>query len=396
MKNKLHYKILLITDLFNPDKFGGAEVYFYNLIKNLRKKENIILHLICRSYNRNFIRELRIGYWLIPVTSRLWLSILYILLSIISINILLILKRFDVVLINHPLSALYAFFIPKKKKIIIFHSPWCFEYKYRNNIKSWELALKNLNLRGVGYFLRFFIEKQIYSNTKHIVTLSNYMKKICKKLFKTTAIIHVLPPFIDIEEFNIQSDKKSIREKLRISQDKIVFFTARSLIPRTGIDILIKSLYLIKDKIEKCIVLIAGTGNYLSYYEKLVVKYKLQKYVTFLGFLDRKVLIEYFHAVDCFLLPSWKLEGFGLVLLEALYSNLPIIATPVGAIVENLKDIPNCFISSSKSSESFSEQILKFLENFANFYSVDTVKYYLNKYHYPDAILNKILTISGI
>ncbi len=328
----------------------------------------------------------------------MWFSIIYILISLLSLNILLILRKFDLVIINHPLSALYTFFIPRRKKITIFHSPWCFEYKYRKKIEPPKLTAiaPDKKTKDLGFYTRFFIEQQIYRNTKHIVVLSNYMKRICEKLFKTPATIYVLPPFIDITEFNITSEKKSLRQKLNIPEDKIAFFTARSLIPRTGIDILIKSFYSIKNKIDNCLVLIAGTGDFLSYYKNLVANYQLQNYISFLGFVERKTLIEYFYAADCFLLPSWKLEGFGLVLLEALYSNLPIIATPTGAIPENLKNIPNCFISKSKNYESFAQEILNFLKNFNNLGKIDLRKYYLNNFHNPDTLIEKIFAICNL
>ncbi|MFN7181815.1 MAG: glycosyltransferase family 4 protein [Planctomycetota bacterium] len=397
MKKKSVYKIFVLTDVFEPNNFGGAEVYLYNLIKTLSKKNNVSCYLVCRTNNRKFLKKLNINFSLIPTFKNEVFFIFYLLVSLITINLLFIFRNFDLILINHPFSALYALLASNKKKILIFHSPWCFEYTYRKDITvNYEARCsKTYNSKSVGFYIRLFIEQFVYRDSLYIITLSNYMKKICKKLFKTKACIYVIPPFIDIEEFNITDDKKTLREKLKIPQDKTVFFTARALIPRTGIDVLINSISIIRDKIRDCIIYISGGGDYRKHYMNLVAKLALQKYIRFLGFLDRETLIKYFYAADCFLLPSWKLEGFGLVIPEALYTNLPIIATPQGAISELLKNIPHCLISKDRTPESFAQEILKFIQRKSYWSGIDTRNYYLTNYHNPERVIEKIMSITG-
>lgn len=59
--------------------------------------------------------------------------------------------------------------------------------------------------------------------------------------------------------------------------------------------------------------------------------------VTFLGVLDReKVLPQLYATVDAFVLTSLT-ETLGLVVLEAMASGLPVIATPAGGVAEHLR-----------------------------------------------------------
>ena len=78
---------------------------------------------------------------------------------------------------------------------------------------------------------------------------------------------------------------------------------------------------------------IGGMGPRLGYLKKLAEKLKVKKQITFLGYLDRKVLIREMQAADCFVLSSLA-ETFGVVLIEALASGTPIIATDCGGTDE--------------------------------------------------------------
>lgn len=390
LKNKSHFKILLITDLFEENKLGGAEIYFYNLIKGLKKNKNICIFFIARSNSKNFIRKICNKYLCIPNSSNIFISLLLILLYLISINILMALKKFDLVLLNHPFTYFYTLLISRRKKKIIFHSPWCLEYKYRKIDKNYKIKKKETAFM-LGYMIRFYIEKWVYNNIQKIITLSKYMKKICVKLFKTNMQIITIYPSIDTEEFCMNYNKNEIRKELKLPLDKLIFFTARAMIPRTGIKQLIEAIDIIKSKVQNSLFIISGDGPYLNYYKSLVVIKKLVNLVKFTGFLDRVTLIKYFYASDCFLVPSCKLEGFGLVILEALYANIPVIATPVGAIPEILSDIPDCQLSNSRTPQDFARELLKFTQRENNIKTLNLRKYFSNRFNTPEKLAKDII-----
>ena len=57
--------------------------------------------------------------------------------------------------------------------------------------------------------------------------------------------------------------------------------------------------------------------------------------VKFIDPLKQQELVKWFQASDVFVLPS-HLEGFGLVALEALATDTPVIASKVGGLVSLL------------------------------------------------------------
>lgn len=81
------------------------------------------------------------------------------------------------------------------------------------------------------------------------------------------------------------------------------------------------------------VLLVIGEGELRSSLEQLVLDLGLEGKVLFLGRTDR--IQEYLSVFDVFVLSS-KYEGFGLVLLEAMQANVPIVAANNSAIPEVL------------------------------------------------------------
>ena len=63
-------------------------------------------------------------------------------------------------------------------------------------------------------------------------------------------------------------------------------------------------------------------------------EYDLHGSIRFLGHIPEIDLPQKYQAADFFVLPTRNLEGFGLVILEAMASGTPVLGTPVGAIPE--------------------------------------------------------------
>ena len=85
--------------------------------------------------------------------------------------------------------------------------------------------------------------------------------------------------------------------------------------------------------------------DYNQFILEKVEEYKLDPYIKFVGFVENPV--PYYQLADAFVLPS-LVEGWGLTILEAMYYELPLIITPVGAAQEVIDDndigllIENC------------------------------------------------------
>jgi glycosyltransferase involved in cell wall biosynthesis len=70
----------------------------------------------------------------------------------------------------------------------------------------------------------------------------------------------------------------------------------------------------------------------------------------------RRDVIDLYRAADVFVLPSWR-EGFPNVILEAMAAGLPIIATPVGAIADVVRDGREGLLVPSRDSASLAKAL---------------------------------------
>jgi glycosyltransferase involved in cell wall biosynthesis len=104
---------------------------------------------------------------------------------------------------------------------------------------------------------------------------------------------------------------------------------------------------------------IVGEGEKREYLEKLITQLDLRGRVVLHGFIENASL--YLNSFDLFLFPS-RTEALGYVAIEALFSNIPIIASNVGGIPEVLFDDPYSKIIDCDNEKVFKETLLSFLQ----------------------------------
>src|SRR5262249_15029639 len=63
--------------------------------------------------------------------------------------------------------------------------------------------------------------------------------------------------------------------------------------------------------------------------------------VKFLGNMDRRIVLPLLYASSDAFVYSSETETLGLVILEAMASGIPVVATPVGGVAANLRDEQN-------------------------------------------------------
>ena len=96
-----------------------------------------------------------------------------------------------------------------------------------------------------------------------------------------------------------------------------------------GVDLLIEAIAKLDHGKRKYTFTIAGDGPLLKKYKEMAVKRNMDKYINWLGEVDREDVANHFRECDFFVLPS-RHETFGIVYAEAIASGKPIIATRCG------------------------------------------------------------------
>lgn len=208
-------------------------------------------------------------------------------------------------------------------------------------------------------FLVYPLFKMIFKKADAIQTISNYLKDFALSMKGKN--IKVVPNGVDINNFTkefSEEEKSLLKEKLNINTGDIVLVTTSRLVVKNGIKDVISAISLLPQKYK---FLIIGEGPLRQDLENLVRGLGLSARVSFVGFLPHKDIPLYFSVSDIFIRTSLS-EGLGNSFLEAMAFGLPVVATPVGGIVDFIKDGVTGVLVAPEDKESIKEGVLR-LEN---------------------------------
>ncbi|MBD2776138.1 glycosyltransferase [Iningainema tapete] len=186
--------------------------------------------------------------------------------------------------------------------------------------------------------LRLAVEKACLETVDRVVATSPQEQSHMRGLVSTQGKIEVIPCGTDIEKFGgIQ--RSDARQKLGIAADaKMVLYVGR-FDPRKGIETLVRAIAKSNLRGRTNLQLVIGGGSRPGCSDgierdriaAIVSQLGLLNCTTFPGRLDETVLPFYYAAADVCVVPS-HYEPFGLVTIEAMASQTPVIASDVGGL----------------------------------------------------------------
>ncbi|MCS7207053.1 MAG: glycosyltransferase family 4 protein [Dehalococcoidia bacterium] len=149
----------------------------------------------------------------------------------------------------------------------------------------------------------------------------------------------VIYPGVDTERFApIASveERKSLRRRLGLPEEAFIVLAVGRLTFKKGFDVLVEACTILRAQPDLQ-VLIVGDGPARPALVKRASEHGLTG-LRFWGAAPMQTMSDLYRVADAFVLPSRTGEGFPLVILEAMASGLPVIATPLGGareVVEN-------------------------------------------------------------
>jgi len=208
--------------------------------------------------------------------------------------------------------------------------------------------------------LVYFARRIALNLFDRIVVVSEAVQHMTEKCGVRNTRIRAIWNSADEDNFKPRSKEKA-RKLLHLPLEKKMILFVGRLVPVKGIYYLVRAMPSILRK-QEAILVIAGEGAERSNLKRLVDMLNLEPYVLFLGNIPAEKLALYYNAADVFVLPSF-IEGHSVVLLEAMASGLPIVATNVGGNSESIINEVNGFLVCPKDYHALAEAIGVILNN---------------------------------
>lgn len=144
--------------------------------------------------------------------------------------------------------------------------------------------------------------------------------------------VRVMPNWIDLERFRICNSgftiEKELRNMLHIGEEKIILFVHR-LSERKGADLLPDIMKALGR--SDVVLVVIGDGPERQNIERRAAEYGIRDHVRLLGAVPNSEMMKYYAIADALVMPSRE-EGFPRVLLEAMASGVPFVASAVGGV----------------------------------------------------------------
>ena len=166
---------------------------------------------------------------------------------------------------------------------------------------------------------------------------------------------------IDFIKFNNNDkDREEIRKKYKIKEDEIIIGVVGRLSEQKDPMTMIKAFELLNKEHSNTTLMYVGSGE---------LEEEVKQYAKQAGLLDKIIITgwvtnveKYIPAFDIAVLPS-KWEGFGLVLIEYMACDKPIVATNVGGISNIIENGKNGLLTEIDNYKMLYENINELYEN---------------------------------
>jgi glycosyltransferase involved in cell wall biosynthesis len=254
----------------------------------------------------------------------------------------------DVVVLSHINLLLAGFLIkllsPKTKLILIAHG-----------IEAWE-KFSSRRMKMLMHCDQILSVSAFTKNTMIQNGLPEHKFKVLN---------NCLDPFL--KEPHTDEKSEMLLKRYGFKKEDIVLMTLTRLASKErykGYDIVIESLNKLRDHFPTLRYLIVGKYDKeeKSRLDKMITSYGLKERVVFAGFIPDEEIPAHFNIADIYIMPSEK-EGFGIVFIEAMYYNKPVIAGNKDGSVDALLNGKLGVLVNPTSEKEVSAAIQKILCN---------------------------------
>lgn len=179
-----------------------------------------------------------------------------------------------------------------------------------------------------NWLIYYPVEKWLSKYTDCLITINEEDYNLAKKKFKAKNVEYVPGIGVDENKFNFEmsrEERNELRKSLGINEDDFVLIYVAELSKRKNQQMLIKAISLLEPNVlEKVKVLLPGKDSMNGKYQELAKNLNVDKNIQFLGY---RTDIPKLMKISDLAVSTSRQEGLPVNLMEAMFCNLPIIAT---------------------------------------------------------------------
>lgn len=216
------------------------------------------------------------------------------------------------------------------------------------------------------------IVRTLFRNASVIVansrwTASQY-RRLCDRLWcrGLDERVRVVPLGTDPQAFRPDLDSSRVRDAYRLPEGRWLLTVAR-LVPHKGIDTGIRCLASLAEENPKLRYLVVGTGSDKARLEALAEDLQVRDRVHFVGEAPDTDLPALYGVGDIYLGPSrlqdLNVEGFGISILEASASGLPVVVGRSGGTADAAQEGKTGLLADPEDPRAFAVAVRSMLED---------------------------------
>jgi glycosyltransferase involved in cell wall biosynthesis len=208
----------------------------------------------------------------------------------------------------------------------------------RGTPQSWRAAPTTARrlLRCAANFA--LVDPPVYRHASAVIAVSRAVAASVRAWYRVPAErVTVVPNGVDTERFRPDDAARArVRARLGYADTDCVLFVAGALTRQKGVDLAIAAYARLVPRHPGLRLLVAGDGAARSVFERRACA--LAAAVRFLGAVPPDGMPELYAAADVVLFPTRRVEGFAHVLVEAMATERPVVATRIGGNPDALTD----------------------------------------------------------
>jgi glycosyltransferase involved in cell wall biosynthesis len=180
---------------------------------------------------------------------------------------------------------------------------------------------------------RAWLKRTLMRRYERIYSISDYMMQAHRAAFPRSRTARIRF-FVNPDRFVPDAAaRREVRASLGVSEDAFVIVQVTNLIPQKGVDVAIRAMNRLP---ADAFLWIVGGGEQEESLRGLIAELGLGGRVTMLGL--RHNVAPFIQAADCLACPSVWGEALGLVNLEGMSCEKPVVASSAGGIPEFVRD----------------------------------------------------------